>query len=261
LQLQTIGSGNRLLFPPIEFPDTTTYTRYTLRRFAFSQGSSHKFWEIVLRESSLTTRWGKIGTTGQSQTKSFASEAEATKAFDRLIEEKQKKGYREAAAEGEARPREATASALGDTELLRRDLILRGQSHHTSGNLTVHGWLEIARGGKLVCGGDLICLGAFIDDGAELQCRELVTNFLEVDNSRNDTTVKAERIRARVAHVVQLALADIIARGDLTADYCQHFGGELNPSWDYTKGDLTVLRPGFYEHVEPHDAAAPVLFA
>ena len=231
-----------------------------MRRFEFSQGSSHKFWEIVLRGSSLTTRWGKIGTMGQSQTKSFASEAAATKGFDKLIEEKQKKGYREVAAEGEARPREAATSALGDTELLLRDLVLRGQSHHTSGNLTVHGWLEIARGGKLVCGGDLICLGAFIDDGAELQCRELVTNFLEVDNSRNDTTVKAERIRARVAHVVQLALADIIARGDLTADYCQHFGGELNPSWDYTRGDLTVLRPEFYEYVKPHDATAPVLF-
>jgi predicted DNA-binding WGR domain protein len=231
-----------------------------LRRFEFSQGSSHKFWEIALSGSSLTTRWGRIGAAGQSQTRSFASEAEATEALDKLIEEKRRKGYREVAAEGEARPREAAASAPADAELLRRDLILRGKSHHTSGSLMVHGWVEIARGGKLVCGGDLICLGAFIDEGAELQCRELVTNFLEVDNSGRDTTVKVERIRARVVHVVQLALADIIARGDLTADYCQHSGGELNPSWDYTRGDLTVLRPEFYEYVTPDDATAPVLF-
>jgi hypothetical protein len=164
------------------------------------------------------------------------------------------------AVEGEAWPREAATSVLADAELLRRDLILRGKSHHASGSLVVNGWVEIARGGKLVCGGDLICLGAFMDEGAELQCRELVTNFLEVDNSGRDTTVEVERIRARVVHVVQLALADIIARGDLTADYCQHFGGDLNPSWDYTRGDLTVLRPEFYEYVKSHDATAPVLF-
>jgi predicted DNA-binding WGR domain protein len=43
--------------------------------------------------SEVTTRWGKIGTDGQSKTKQFKDEAAAKKEYDKLIEEKTGKGY------------------------------------------------------------------------------------------------------------------------------------------------------------------------
>ncbi|MBI2932052.1 MAG: WGR domain-containing protein [Planctomycetes bacterium] len=44
---------------------------------------------------SFTVRFGKIGTKGQMQTKSFASPGDARAAADKLIAEKLRKGYRE----------------------------------------------------------------------------------------------------------------------------------------------------------------------
>jgi uncharacterized protein (TIGR02996 family) len=62
-------------------------------RYEFSEGTSNKFWEIELEGSSFTTRYGRIGTDGQETTKDFKSPAEAKKAYDKLIAEKEKKGY------------------------------------------------------------------------------------------------------------------------------------------------------------------------
>src|SRR5215831_9414919 len=62
-------------------------------RYEFSEGSSNKFWEITLEGSTFTTTYGRIGSDGQSTTKSFKSDAEAKKAYDKLIAEKVKKGY------------------------------------------------------------------------------------------------------------------------------------------------------------------------
>jgi hypothetical protein len=129
------------------------------------------------------------------------------------------------------------------------DLIVRDRSLQVEASLDIDGWLEIARGGALVCGGTITCLGALIEEGGRLECGELVTNILCVDNGGDDTVVKAECIRARVVHTVQRALEDLIARGALAADYWQHFGGELNPSWDYAKGRL-LLRTELYRKRE-----------
>jgi predicted DNA-binding WGR domain protein len=41
----------------------------------------------------MTTRWGRIGSAGQSKTKSFPDEATAAKAVERLIAEKTGEGY------------------------------------------------------------------------------------------------------------------------------------------------------------------------
>jgi predicted DNA-binding WGR domain protein len=65
------------------------------RRFEFTEGSSGKFWEIEHSGSEVTTWWGKIGTNGQSKTKSFGSEAAASKEADALVREKSTKGYHE----------------------------------------------------------------------------------------------------------------------------------------------------------------------
>ncbi|WP_375765017.1 DUF4132 domain-containing protein [Archangium gephyra] len=66
-----------------------------MRRFEFVEGSSKKFWEIELQGTEFTVRWGRIGTDGQTQQKSFASTTKAQAEHDKLIAEKQKKGYSE----------------------------------------------------------------------------------------------------------------------------------------------------------------------
>ena len=45
----------------------------------------------------VTTRWGRIGTDGQSKTKSFASEDKANVEYGKLVKEKTDKGYVETA--------------------------------------------------------------------------------------------------------------------------------------------------------------------
>jgi len=62
-------------------------------RYEFIEGASRKFWEISLAGTSFTTRWGRIGTAGQSTTKAFSSEAEGKAEHDKLVAEKLKKGY------------------------------------------------------------------------------------------------------------------------------------------------------------------------
>lgn len=66
-----------------------------MRRFEFVEGTSKKFWEIELQGTEFTVRWGRIGTNGQTQQKSFANTAKAQAEHDKLIAEKQKKGYAE----------------------------------------------------------------------------------------------------------------------------------------------------------------------
>jgi uncharacterized protein (TIGR02996 family) len=98
-------------------------------RYEYAEGSSSKFWEINLSGRSFTTTYGKIGSKGATTLKTFASEAEAKKAYDKLIAEKTKKGYREIGGGGgtgdarnpeleraiEADPDDASAySVLGD---------------------------------------------------------------------------------------------------------------------------------------------------
>ena len=61
-----------------------------MRRFEFWEGTSNKFWQVEQRGASLVIQWGKIGTTGQSQTKDFASDAKAKSQADKLIAEKRR---------------------------------------------------------------------------------------------------------------------------------------------------------------------------
>lgn len=69
-----------------------------MRRFELAEGSSNKFWEITIDASSYSVRYGRIGTNGQTQTKSFDSPAAAETAAEKVISEKVKKGYLEVGA-------------------------------------------------------------------------------------------------------------------------------------------------------------------
>jgi predicted DNA-binding WGR domain protein len=72
--------------------------RGTLRHFEFVGGASRKFWEVSLSGNCFTVRFGRIGTAGQTQTKTFADEAAARREVEHLILEKVKKGYVEVGA-------------------------------------------------------------------------------------------------------------------------------------------------------------------
>jgi DNA ligase 1 len=63
------------------------------RRFEFSEGKSNKFWEIVVDKTDVTVQFGRIGSEGQTKTKSFPNEAAAAEHAKKLIEEKTDKGY------------------------------------------------------------------------------------------------------------------------------------------------------------------------
>jgi DNA ligase-1 len=63
------------------------------RYFEFVEGTSNKFWEISRSGNSMTTRWGRIGSNGQSKSKTFADEKTAASAVAKLIEEKTGEGY------------------------------------------------------------------------------------------------------------------------------------------------------------------------
>jgi predicted DNA-binding WGR domain protein/pentose-5-phosphate-3-epimerase len=65
----------------------------TTRHFEFKDDKSSKFWEIAQAGESVTVRYGKTGTTGQSQTKAFADSGAASKHAQKLIDEKLGKGY------------------------------------------------------------------------------------------------------------------------------------------------------------------------
>ncbi len=63
------------------------------RYFEFVEGTSSKFWEISTEGNDVTVRFGRIGTNGQTKTKSFTDATALQKHVDDLIEEKTGKGY------------------------------------------------------------------------------------------------------------------------------------------------------------------------
>jgi DNA ligase-1 len=63
------------------------------RRFELVEGTSAKFWEVCQSGKELTTRWGRIGSGGQSKTKTFADDQAAAKAMASLISQKTAEGY------------------------------------------------------------------------------------------------------------------------------------------------------------------------
>jgi predicted DNA-binding WGR domain protein len=66
------------------------------RHLECTEDGASKFWIGELDGANFTTTWGKIGTDGQSKTKTFASPDAAAKEYDKLVKEKLGKGYADA---------------------------------------------------------------------------------------------------------------------------------------------------------------------
>jgi uncharacterized protein (TIGR02996 family) len=83
-----------------------------MRTFQYSDAKSHKFWNIEVSGSSFTVTYGKVGASGQTQTKDFASDEKAQAEADKLIREKLKKGYVETTPRAAISTAEAFERAL-----------------------------------------------------------------------------------------------------------------------------------------------------
>jgi uncharacterized protein (TIGR02996 family) len=89
-----------------------------MRTFTYSDVKSHKFWNIELQGNSFTVTYGRQGTAGQTQTKTFPSAAAAQKEHDKLIKEKLAKGYVEKPS---AKPKTSLREALEDALIANPD--------------------------------------------------------------------------------------------------------------------------------------------
>lgn len=72
-------------------PEAIIYLEYSE-----DAGSSHKFYEVVVKDTQMTIRYGRIGEPGTSSTSNFASFEEAKKAGEKKANEKRRKGYQDA---------------------------------------------------------------------------------------------------------------------------------------------------------------------
>lgn len=88
-----------------------------MRHFIYQDEKSHKFWAVEQQGNELHINWGKVGTNGQSQVKSFADAAAAEKAGLKLIAEKVKKGYVEQAKDNSLQPSQTVTDSLKVADL------------------------------------------------------------------------------------------------------------------------------------------------
>jgi uncharacterized protein (TIGR02996 family) len=83
-----------------------------MRTFQYSDATSHKFWNIEVTGKSFTVTFGKLGTAGQKQTKTFPTADKAQAEADKLIKEKTKKGYVETTPKTSVSESEAFENAI-----------------------------------------------------------------------------------------------------------------------------------------------------
>jgi predicted DNA-binding WGR domain protein len=67
----------------------------------FEEGTSSKFWRARVDGKTLYVNYGKIGSNGQTQVKELSDPATAKAEYDKLVRDKRKKGYQDAAGGGE----------------------------------------------------------------------------------------------------------------------------------------------------------------
>ncbi|KIG13892.1 Molybdate metabolism regulator [Enhygromyxa salina] len=97
-----------------------------MRRFEFKDSRSYKFWEIEVDGATFTARYGKVGTDGQTQTKSFASPDKAAAAAEKKIQEKVRKGYAEVGSAPAPAPKQDAADESQEFAVLADKLLAAG---------------------------------------------------------------------------------------------------------------------------------------
>ena len=67
------------------------------RTFEYTDKTSSKFWAVSAKGRTVTVRYGKVGTAGQTRVQACASPAQAQAHIATVVREKTKKGYKERA--------------------------------------------------------------------------------------------------------------------------------------------------------------------
>ena len=78
---------------PVTTTASTPYHHLTFKRLTCTEDGSNKFWEAAVDINKLIVRFGKIGTKGQTQVKTFKDYEQANKEMERLVREKVGKRY------------------------------------------------------------------------------------------------------------------------------------------------------------------------
>ncbi len=94
-----------------------------MRVFHCTAGDAHKFWSITVEAALHIVQFGRIGRSGQTCIKHFATPEEAQKAAQQLIAGKLRKGYLEVSSEEAAlaQPRKRSPKRLWRQLLLPFD--------------------------------------------------------------------------------------------------------------------------------------------
>lgn len=94
------SSGKTINYPVVnEEPGNKEYVEEIHRRnlnferLEYSEGSSHKFWQVAQEGNGLIVEYGRIGNHPQNNLKSFASPEKAKEEMEKLIGKKVAKGY------------------------------------------------------------------------------------------------------------------------------------------------------------------------
>jgi predicted DNA-binding WGR domain protein len=74
----------------------------------FAEGTSSKFWRARVEGKTLYVNYGKLGSNGQTQVKDLSDPAAAKAEYDKLVRDKRKKGYVDAASAGSTSAEEPT---------------------------------------------------------------------------------------------------------------------------------------------------------
>lgn len=91
----------------------------------YIDGNSDKFWQIEVAGLEYTVTYGKNGTSGTSQTKSFATDEECLKSAEKILAEKVKKGYSETGDVAVASQPKTAKSVKSDEVLEEYEAILK----------------------------------------------------------------------------------------------------------------------------------------
>ena len=94
------------------------------REFQFSEGGSNKFWSIELKEQSFIVHYGRAGTHGQSQEKTFSAAEAARKEHDKLVAEKTKKGYTEVNVGDASQPRPVAVVKMARERVTAKEYLI-----------------------------------------------------------------------------------------------------------------------------------------
>jgi predicted DNA-binding WGR domain protein len=112
--LASIGAF-RLFTPMLKPGSLSSQMKHQL---VYMDSKSSKFWNIELHGSTHTVTYGRIGSSGQSSSKTFASSDAAQKDMDRLLREKLGKGYVEVTAGSTGLPDGISGGADGNIPLI-----------------------------------------------------------------------------------------------------------------------------------------------